>query len=116
MRHCWTCYSQTKKICFVISSSVIALAAVIIILLDFGIWLSMLKPSTTTKVLDFRRAKFSLLRGQLGGIPREASMDKIGTKLECFKHDFMEIQNQFIPFKGKESRQSQTNIGLTVSF
>ncbi|PKU40160.1 rna-directed dna polymerase from mobile element jockey- hypothetical protein [Limosa lapponica baueri] len=28
MRHCWTCYSQTKKNCFVISQLVMALAAV----------------------------------------------------------------------------------------
>lgn len=54
----------TKQSCFVVSSSVIALAAVITILLDFGIWLSTLKLSTKTKGLDFRRAKFSLHRGQ----------------------------------------------------
>lgn len=107
MRHCWACYLQTKKTCFVISSSVTALAAVITLLLDTGIWLSMLKLSTKGKVLDFRRAKFSLHRGQLRGNPREASMDKKGTKIECFKHVFLEIQNYFIPFKGKESWQSK---------
>lgn len=103
MRHCWTCYLQTKKTCFAISSSVTALAAAIAILLDTGICLSTLKLNTKGKVLDFRRAKFSLHRGQLGGIPWEASMDKKGTKLECFKHALLEIKNQFIPFKGKES-------------
>ena len=35
---------------------------------EFGILLSMLKVSTKTKVLDFRRANFSSLRAQLGGV------------------------------------------------
>ena len=38
-------------------------------IVEFGIRLSMLKVSTKTKVLDFRRANFSSLRAQLGGIP-----------------------------------------------
>lgn len=38
-------------------------------IVEFGILLSMLKVSTKTRVLDFRRANFSLLRDQLGGIP-----------------------------------------------
>ncbi|GAB0204370.1 hypothetical protein GRJ2_002902600 [Grus japonensis] len=69
----------------------------------------MLKVSTKTKVLDFRRANFSLLRGQLGGILWEASMEDKGAS-ECwefFKNALLEAQNQFIPFKGKGSRQNK---------
>lgn len=70
------------------------MAAIITMLLDFGIRMSMLKLSSTKrKVLDFRRVQFSLLRSQLGDIPWEASMDDKGTKLECFKHALLEMQN-----------------------
>ncbi|KAK4826132.1 hypothetical protein QYF61_005284 [Mycteria americana] len=78
-------------------------------IVEFGILLSMLKVSTKTKVLDFRRANFSSLRAQLGGIPWEASMEDKGAS-ECwefFKNALLEAQNQFIPFKGKGSRQSK---------
>ena len=38
-------------------------------IVEFGILLSTLKGSTEKKALDFRRANFSSLRAQLGGIP-----------------------------------------------
>lgn len=50
----------------------------------------MLKVSIKTKVLDFRRANFSLLRAQLGGILWEASTEDKGASegweffQECF--------------------------------
>ena len=78
-------------------------------IVEFGILLSTLKVSTKTKVLDFRRANFSLLRAQLGGILWKASMEDKGAS-ECwefFKNALLEAQKQFIPFKGKGSRQSK---------
>lgn len=86
---------QVNLLC--ISLLVIALAAVITVLLDFGICLSTLKPSTKTEILDCRRTEFSLHRGQLGRIPWEASTDNKGTKLGCFKHALLEVKNQLIP-------------------
>ena len=83
-------------------------------IVEFGILLSTLKVSTKTKVLDFRRANFSLLRVQLGGIPWEASMEDNGAS-ECwefFKNALLEAQNQSIPFKGKGSRRSKRPPGL----
>jgi len=61
-------------------------------IVEYGILLSILKVSTKTKVLDFRRANFSSLRAQLGGIPWEASMEDKGAG-ECwefFKNSFLE--------------------------
>ncbi|KAM6036240.1 uncharacterized protein LJ206_001286 [Theristicus caerulescens] len=78
-------------------------------IVEFGIWLSMLKVSTKTRVLDFRRANFSSLRAQLGGIPWDASMEDKGAN-ECwefFKNALLEAQKQFIPYKRKGSKQSK---------
>ena len=117
MRHCWTCYSQTKKTCFVIHISVSdCLGRSDHNIVEFGILLSMLKVSTKTKVLDLRRANFSSLRAHLGGTPWEASMEDKGVR-ECwdfFKNALLEAQKQFIPFKGKRSRRSKRPLWLNV--
>lgn len=42
---------------------------------EFGIPLSTLKVRTKTRIIDFRRASFSLLRAQLRGILWESSID-----------------------------------------
>ena len=77
--------------------------------MEFGTLLSRLNVSAKTKILDFRRANFSSLRPQLGEIPWEASLEDKGASecWEIFKNALLEAQNQFIPFKGKESRQSK---------
>ncbi|GAB0183630.1 highly reducing polyketide synthase PKS6 [Grus japonensis] len=69
---------------------------------EFGILLSTLKVSTKTKVLDFRRVNFSLLRAQFGVIPWETSMEDKGASKcwEFFKNTLLEAQNQFILIKG----------------
>jgi len=76
---------------------------------EFAILLSTLKVSTTTQVLDFRRANFSSFRAHLGGILWEAFMEDKGAS-ECwdfFKNALLEAQKHFIPFKGKRGRQSK---------
>jgi len=77
------------------------------------------KISTKTKVLEFRRANFSSLRVQLGGVPRGASMEDKGAS-ECrdfFRNALLEAQEQFIAFQGKGSRRSKRPpFDLTVSF
>ena len=72
-------------------------------IVEFGILLSVLKVSSKTRILDFRRANFSALRAQLGGIRWEASMDDIGASecWEVFKNSLLEAQSQFILYKGK---------------
>ncbi|GAB0209268.1 mitochondrial enolase superfamily member 1 [Grus japonensis] len=81
-------------------------------IVEFGILLSTLKVSTKTKVLDFRRANFSSLRAQLGGIPWEASVEDKGAS-ECwefFKNALLEAQKQFIPFKEDWKKANVTPI------
>lgn len=89
MRHCQTCYSQTKKTCFVISVSD-NLGCSDHNIVELEIQLCTLKVSIKTKVLDFRRGNFSLLRAQLGGIPWEASTEDKGASegREFFQEHF----------------------------
>ncbi|KAK4827691.1 hypothetical protein QYF61_020825 [Mycteria americana] len=98
-------------------------------IVEFGILLSMLKVSSKTKVLDFRRANFSLLGAQLGGIPWEASMEDEGASKywEFFKNTPLEAQKHFIPFKAVKNykkrffryinnkQKQKENIGLLLN-
>lgn len=69
--------------------------------MTFGVVLSTLSVS---KVLDFARANFSLLRVQLGGILWEVSMEDKGTNCTSAESSLLEAQKHFIPCKGKGNR------------
>ncbi|PKU30494.1 rna-directed dna polymerase from mobile element jockey-like [Limosa lapponica baueri] len=83
-------------------------------IVDFKILPSTLKTSSRTKILDFTRADFNMLRAQLQGIPWEASVEGKGA-CECwelFKNSFLEAQEQSIPYKGKGRRQNKRPLWL----
>ena len=79
-------------------------------IVEVGILPSVLKVSSKTRVLDFRRSNFSALRAQLGGIRCQASMEYKGASesWEFFKNSLLEAQSQFIPYKGKGSKRSKS--------
>lgn len=60
----------------------------------------MLSTLSVSKVLDFARANFSLLRAQLGGILWEVSMEDKGANYTSAGSSLLEAQKHFIPFKG----------------
>ncbi|PKU34839.1 hypothetical protein llap_14859 [Limosa lapponica baueri] len=70
-------------------------------IVEFGILLSTLKLSTKTEAFDFRRANFSSLRAQLGGILWEASTEDKGAS-KCW---------EFILFKGVQHRLGSSRLG-----
>lgn len=76
--------------------------------LEFVILLSRLKTSNRTKTMNFRKASFSMLWAQLQGILWAASIEGNGPceSSELFKSSLLEAQEQFIPYKGKESLQN----------
>ncbi|GAB0181361.1 mitochondrial enolase superfamily member 1 [Grus japonensis] len=83
-------------------------------IVEFGMLLSTLTVSTKTKALDFRRANFSSLRAQLGGILWENSMEHKGASehWEFFKNTLLEAQNQFMPF---EIRKAKAQLELKLA-
>ena len=78
-------------------------------IVEFKILPSMLKASSRTKILDFRRANFKMLRARLQGIPWEASMEGKGA-CECwelFKNSLLKAQEHLHPLQRERKKAEQ---------